>query len=176
MFEAFRNTSIARKLLLGFGIVTLLTMFAGYQGLQGMATMADLLRDLHDHHATGLAHIRGANTHLVHEARRARSEPRSWTSAGKRKISLSSRRQGRLRKPTPASQTLGGSGGSSMITSRSSPKIHSMKIGIGAPGFPGDPCHTTGQAGPHPAVRKVEVTRRVGEAPAHRRACSATRC
>ena len=30
---------------------------------------------------------------------------------------------------------------------------HKNHIGIGAPGFPGDPCHTTGRAGPHPAVR-----------------------
>jgi hypothetical protein len=35
------------------------------------------------------------------------------------------------------------------------------QIGIGAPGvYPGDPSHTTRQAGPHRAVRRVEVTTR----------------
>src|SRR5258708_7915662 len=32
-------------------------------------------------------------------------------------------------------------------------------IGIGDSGAPLLPCHTTGHAGPHPAVRKVEVGR-----------------
>lgn len=34
--------------------------------------------------------------------------------------------------------------------------------------FPRDPCHTTRHADPHRAVRRVEVTRRVGEVPARR--------
>ncbi len=36
--------------------------------------------------------------------------------------------------------------------------IASLKIGIGGE-LPLLPCHTTGQAGPHPAVREVEVSR-----------------
>ena len=39
-----------------------------------------------------------------------------------------------------------------------SPGPHNDLIGIGAPdGNTGDPCHTTRHAGPHRAVRKVEV-------------------
>jgi hypothetical protein len=34
-----------------------------------------------------------------------------------------------------------------------------LGIGIGGKGFPFHPCHTTGQAGPHPAVREVEAMR-----------------
>ena len=50
-------------------------------------------------------------------------------------------------------------------------------IGIGARrNVLHDPCHTTRHAGPHRAVRRVEVTRRAGAPPVRRRARSAARC
>jgi methyl-accepting chemotaxis protein len=73
MMNAFRDMSIAKKLLLGFAVVAILTSFVGYQGLQGMSTMADLLRSLHQRNAKSLAHLRGANTQLVQEARMVRN-------------------------------------------------------------------------------------------------------
>jgi methyl-accepting chemotaxis protein len=73
MFDAFRNASIARKLLLGFAVIVLLASFVGYQGLQGMTTMTVLLSNLHERHAKSLAYLRGANTHLVQEARMVRN-------------------------------------------------------------------------------------------------------
>jgi len=40
-------------------------------------------------------------------------------------------------------------------------RLYLREIGIGGSGAPLLPCHTTGHAGPHPAVRKVEVNRQV---------------
>jgi len=38
------------------------------------------------------------------------------------------------------------------------PRLSNALIGIGAPDhYTGDPCHTTRHAGPHRAVREVEV-------------------
>jgi len=49
-------------------------------------------------------------------------------------------------------------------------------IGIGAGGFtPSVPCHTTGHAGPHPAVRSVEVMRRASVSSVGRSSVSARR-
>jgi methyl-accepting chemotaxis protein len=73
MLDAFKNASIARKLLLGFAVIAALASFVGYQGLQGMEAMTDLLKNLHERHAKSLAHLRGANTQLVQEARMVRN-------------------------------------------------------------------------------------------------------
>lgn len=73
MLDAFKNASIARKLLLGFAVIAALASFVGYQGLQGMDAMTDLLKNLHERHAKSLAHLRGANTQLVQEARMVRN-------------------------------------------------------------------------------------------------------
>jgi len=49
-------------------------------------------------------------------------------------------------------------------------------IGIGAPGYPGDPCHTTRHAGPHRAVREVVVTAEASAAPSRRSIAWLGRC
>ncbi|MDC3962015.1 methyl-accepting chemotaxis protein [Polyangium jinanense] len=73
MLAAFRDASLTKKLMFGFVLIASLAAAVGYQGLRGMATMAELLTDLHDRHAVSLAHLRGANTQLVQEARMVRN-------------------------------------------------------------------------------------------------------
>jgi hypothetical protein len=54
--------------------------------------------------------------------------------------------------------------------------LSSAPIGIGGGGWPPRPSHTTGRAGPHPAVRKVEVTSLVVGGPCGRRVQAGVRC
>jgi len=51
---------------------------------------------------------------------------------------------------------------------RGLPHGDGARIGIGAKGLPFGPSHTTRHAGPHRAVRGVEVTRRAGALPGRR--------
>jgi methyl-accepting chemotaxis protein len=61
----FRNLKIAKKLMLGFGLLAALTAFIGYQGIHEMGIIHDLMIDLYEKHAKGITHLKEANIDLI---------------------------------------------------------------------------------------------------------------
>jgi methyl-accepting chemotaxis protein len=69
----FRNQKTFTKLVFGFGLMAALMAFVGYQGVRGIGVVNSLTDQLYREHAVAVAHLRAANTFLVHKARMTRN-------------------------------------------------------------------------------------------------------
>src|ERR1051326_7081244 len=68
-----RNRKILTKLMLGFSLMALLFVVVGFQGIWGLRSVNRIADELYKDHALPLAHLRAANTALVHKARMTRN-------------------------------------------------------------------------------------------------------
>jgi methyl-accepting chemotaxis protein len=69
----FRDLKIVTKLMLGFSLMALLVVIVGGQGIWSLRIVNRLADQLYKDHALPVAHLRAANTALVHKARMTRN-------------------------------------------------------------------------------------------------------
>jgi methyl-accepting chemotaxis protein len=69
----FKDRTTTTKLMLGFGLVTLLTAFVGFQGIHGMGKIDGLLQDISEKHAVGTVHLKEAELALIKISRGVRN-------------------------------------------------------------------------------------------------------
>jgi methyl-accepting chemotaxis protein len=69
----FRNLKMLTKVMLGFSLMALLVVIVGGQGIWSLRIVNGLADQLYKDHALPVAHLRAANTALVHKARMTRN-------------------------------------------------------------------------------------------------------
>jgi methyl-accepting chemotaxis protein len=61
----FKNLKTAKKLVLGFGLMAVLTGLVGYEGISSMGAIHGALEDLYQKHALGITYLNEANVDLL---------------------------------------------------------------------------------------------------------------